>query len=89
MSRHRQLLFAIKKTEKLKTFLILKVIKIKYNIRLSGLVGMKTGNDMMLLDLIIFQKLSKIFMLVIPTNHNPKQELKSEKRINLLKKPHI
>ena len=72
MSRHRQLLLIMKKSRKLKTFLMLKVIKIKYNIGLSGLAGMKTGNDMILLDLIILQKLLKIFILVILINRDLK-----------------
>ncbi len=74
---------------KLKTFLMLGVIEVKYNIGLSGLARMRTGIGMMLLDLIIFQKLSRIFMSVIPINHDLKKELKSEKGIDLLKRPHI
>ncbi len=54
MNWHRQLLLTIKKSGKLKIFLILGVIEIKYNIELSGLAEMRTGIGMMLLDLIIF-----------------------------------
>ena len=41
---------------------MLGVIKIKYNIGLSGLAEMWNGIGMMLLDLIILQKLLRIFM---------------------------
>ena len=47
---------------------------------------MKTGISMILLDLIIFQKLLKIFMLVTLINRNLKQEQKSEEKINLLER---
>ena len=53
---------------------MLKGIKDKSNIKLNGLAGIKTENDMILLDLIIFQKLIKIFMLVIPISRNLKQK---------------
>ncbi len=89
MSRHCQLLIIIKKSGKLKTFLMLEVIEIKYNIRLNGLAGMKTGISMILLDLIIFQKLSRIFIPIILINRNLKKELKSEKGIDLLERPCI
>ena len=79
----------MKISRKLKTFLILRVIEIKYNIRLSELTGIKTGNGMMLLNLIIFQKLLRIFTPIIPINRNLKQELESEKRIDLLERPYI
>ena len=89
MSRHRRLLLTMKKNGKSKTFLMLGAIKAKYNIWLSGLVGMKTGNGMMLLDLIILQKLSRISTPVIPINRNLKQDLESEKGIDLLERPRI
>ncbi len=89
MSRHRQLLLTIKKSGKLKTFLMLGVIEVKYNIGLSGLARIRTGIGIILLDLIILQKLSRIFMLVIPIKRDFKQKLKSEKGINLLKRPRI
>ena len=54
MSQNRQLLLIIKKNEKLKTFLMLKVIEIKYNIGLNKLLGIKTRIGMIVLDLIIF-----------------------------------
>ncbi len=44
----------MKKSRTLNTFLILEVIEIKYNISLSGLAEIKTKNDMIFLDLIIF-----------------------------------
>ena len=77
----------MKKSRKLKLFLMLKIIEIKSNLGLNKLARMKTGNDMMLLDLIILQKLLKIFMFVILLNRNFKQELESQKRIYLLEKP--
>ncbi len=79
----------MKKSGKLKIFLMLGVIEVKYNIGLSGLAGMRTGIGMMLLDLIILQKLSRIFMPVIPINHDLKKELKSEKGIGLVERPCI
>ncbi len=60
----------MKKSGKLKTFLMLRVIEVKYNIGLSGLAEMGTGIGMILLDLIILLKLSRIFILVIPINHD-------------------
>ncbi len=89
MSWHCQLLLTMKKSRKLKTFLMLGIIEVKYNIGLSRLAGMTTGIDMMLLDLIIFQKLSRIFMPVISINHDLKKEQKSEKGIDLLERPRI
>ncbi len=86
MSRHRQLLLTMKKSGKLKTFLMLGVIEVKYNIGLSRLAWMRTGIGMMLLDLIIFQKLSRIFMPVILINRDLEKELKSEKGIDLLER---
>lgn len=55
-------------SKKLKKFLILGVIELKYNIRLNGLAGIKTGISIIFLDLIIFQKLLRIFMAVISIN---------------------
>ncbi len=89
MSQHRQLLLTMKKSGKLKTFLMLGVIKVKYNIGLSRLAGIRTGIGMMLLDLIILEKLSRIFIPVIPINRNLRKKLKSEKRIDLLERPRI
>ncbi len=89
MSRHHQLLLTMKKSGKLKTFLMLGVIEVKYNIGLSGLVEMRTGIGMMLQDLIILQKLPRIFMPVIPINRDLKKELKSEKGIDLFERPYI
>ena len=37
---------------------------------------MKTGNDMMLLNLIILQKLLRIFVFVILISRNPKQKIR-------------
>ncbi len=68
---------------------MLGVIEVKYNIGLSELAGMRIGIGMMLLDMISLQKLSKIFMLIIPINRDLKKELKSEKRIDLLERPRI
>ncbi len=89
MSQHHQLLLTMKKSGKLKTFLMLKVIEVKYNIGLSGLAEMRTGISMILLDLIILQKLSRIFMLIIPINRDLKKEQKSEIGIDRLERPHI
>ena len=58
------------KNQKLKTLLMLKVIRKKFNIGWNKLAGMKTKNGMILLDLIIFQKLLKIFILVISISRN-------------------
>lgn len=44
----------MEKSEKLKTFLILKTIKSKSNIRLNRLTEIKIGDHMTLLNLIIF-----------------------------------
>ncbi len=79
----------MKKSGKLKIFLMLGVIKVKYNIRLSGLARMRIGIGMMLLDLIILQKLSRIFIPVIPINRDLKKEQKSQKGIDLLERPRI
>lgn len=79
----------MKKSKNLKTFLILRVIKVKYNIELSRLVEMKTENGMTFLDLIILQKLSRIFMLVIQINRNLKQGLENKKGIDLLERLYI
>ncbi len=68
---------------------MLGVIEVKYNIGLSGLAGIRTGIGMILLDLIILQKLLRIFMPVILINHDLKKELKSEKGIDLLERPRI
>ena len=62
----------MKKSGKLKIFLMLKVIKEKFNIEFNRLAEMKTKNIMMLLDLIIFQKLLKIFIFIILINHKLK-----------------
>ncbi len=86
MSQYHQLLLTMKKSRKLKTFFMLRVIEVKYNIGLSGIVEIRLGISMMLLDLIILHKLSRIFILVIPINHDLEQELKSEKRIDLLER---
>ena len=79
----------MKKSGRLKIFLILRIIEAKSNIGLNGLAEMRTGNSMMLLNLIILQKLSRIFTPVIPINCNFEQELESEKGIYLLERPRI
>ena len=53
---------------------MLKIIEAKSNIGLNGLVEMKIGNGIIFLDLIIFQKLSKIFIPIIPISRNLKQK---------------
>ena len=64
----------MKKSRKLKIFLMLKVIEEKFNIGLNELAGMRTENGMMLFDLIVLQKLLRIFMLIIPISRNLKQK---------------
>ena len=49
---------------------MLGIIKTKSNIGLNRLVEIKIENSMMFLDLIIFQKLLRIFMPVILINRN-------------------
>ena len=49
---------------------MLEIIKAKFNIRLNGLAEMRIENNMMLLDLTIFQKLLSIFTPVIQINHD-------------------
>ena len=66
---------------------MLEIIKIKYNIGLNRLAGIKTENNIILLDFIILWKLLRIFMLVILINCNLKQ--KKIKKKNLLKGPCI
>ena len=53
MNQQRQLLLIMKISGRLKIFLILGMIETKSNIGLNRLVKMKTGNNMLLLDLII------------------------------------
>ena len=54
---------------------------------------MKIGKNMMLLDLIILQKLLRIFMLIIPMSRNLKQKNKTkqnDKKLgHLLERPPI
>ena len=68
---------------------MLKIIKAKSNIGLNKLSRIRTRNSIMLLYLIIFQKLLKIFTPIILINHNFKQKLENEKRIYLLERPCI
>ena len=89
MSWHHQLLLTMKNNRKSKTLLMLGALETKYNIGLSRLIEMKTANSIMLLDLIILQKLSRIFTPVILINRNLKQDLESEKEIDLLERPRI
>ena len=51
---------------------MLGIIKVKSIIRLNKLAEIKTGNNIMLLNLKIFQKLSRIFMPVHLVNSNLK-----------------
>lgn len=53
---------------------MLEIIEKKFNIRLNGMAKMKTGNGMILLNLIILQKLLKIFMFVILISYNLEQK---------------
>ena len=62
------------------------IIEKKSNIRVNGLVEIRTKNKIMLLDLIIFQKLLKIFTFVILINYNFEQKLEIEKGIYLFKR---
>ena len=49
---------------------MLEVIEEKVNIKLNRLAGVKTGNGIIFLYLIIFQKLLKISMLIILISRN-------------------
>ena len=49
---------------------MLRIIEAKSNIGLNGLAKMKTKNSIMLLDLIILQKLLRIFIPIILINRN-------------------
>lgn len=73
----------------LKTVMMLRVMEVIYNNRLNKQARIRTVNDMMFLDLIILQKLSRIFMTVIWINYKFKQELEVKKEIDLLKRPCI
>lgn len=53
---------------------MLEIIKEKFNIGLNRLAKIKIENSIILLDLIIFQKLIKIFMLVILISYNFEQK---------------
>ena len=74
MSPHRQLLLIMKTSEKLKIFLMLGIIKAKSNIKLNELAEIKSGNGMILLNLIISQKLLRISISIIPINRNLEQK---------------
>lgn len=63
----------IKKKKKLKKFLILKIIRKKFNIKLNRLIRIKIKKNIILIVIIIFQKLIKIFICNIPKNLNLKQ----------------
>lgn len=65
----------MKKSGKLKIFLIIKVIEEKFNIGLNKLAEIKTRNSIIFLNLIILQKLLKISMLVILISRNFKQKI--------------
>lgn len=54
---------------KLKISLMLKLVTKKFNTKLNRLAVIKTRNAMMLLNLLIFQKLLRIFIFVIPINY--------------------
>ena len=56
-----------------------KVFKEKFNIGKSRQAEMKIGNGIIFLDLIILQKLLRIFMLVISISRNLKQKIKQNK----------
>ena len=59
-----------KKSKNLKIFLILKDIEVKFSIRLNKETMLKVKNDIILLNLIIFWKLLKIFILIILISWN-------------------
>lgn len=75
MSRYYLLLLSIKNSKKLRIILMLKIIKIKSNFELNKLDRIKTYNNIMFLNLIIFQKLVKFLIPIILLNRNLKQEL--------------
>lgn len=68
---------------------MLRIIEVKYNIELSELDEMRINIDIILLDLVNLQKLSRIFMPVILINRNLKEKLKNEKEIKLFERPCI
>lgn len=70
------LLLIIRKNKKLITVLMLEVIKEIFNLGLNRLTGMKIGNDTILLNLIILQKLWRISILIIVISRNLKQKNK-------------
>ena len=84
MSQYCQLLLIMNSRERLKIFLMLKIIKVESNIGFNKLAEMKTGNSMIFLDLMIFQKLATNPMIVIQISCNLKQKKMKEKK-NYLK----
>lgn len=68
-------LLIIKKSAKLKTFLIKEVFKKKFNIRSDKLTKIKTWSGKMLLNIIIFQKLSRILIFIILISYNFNQKI--------------
>lgn len=76
----------MKKIGKIKTFLILEIFKKKVDIVANRLIVMRTKYSIIVLDLIIFQKLLKIFILIIQINHNFKQKIIKEYKIIIVKK---
>lgn len=50
----------MKKSESLKILLMLEIIEAKFNVGLNGRVVIKTQNDIIFLNFIIFQKLLRI-----------------------------
>lgn len=62
---------------RLKIFLIYEIIEVKSNTKLNRLAEMKTKDSIIFLNLILFYKLSKIFILIILINYKLKQEIES------------
>ena len=81
MSRHPLSLLIIKKNGKLRTFLMQEIFEEKFNIGSNELAGIKTKSGMMLLDLIILQKLLRIFMLVILISRDLNQKISQDKKV--------
>lgn len=73
----------MKKNGKLKTFLMQKFFEKKFNIGSNKLARMKTKNNMILLDLMIFWKLLRIFIFVILISCNLNQKISRDKIIKL------
>lgn len=69
--------------------MILKVIKKKFNIGFNKLAKIMIENNIMFLNLIIFEKLLGISMLIIPISHDFDQTKKNNKIKQLKVEKHL